>query len=288
MAADNLDDVEVDWNLPPIEPLQVGVGVLVVVVGLLLARLLGVVVRWWLRRRGRSESYSDVFGTLAAWALGIVAFLAALTIAFPSVQPVDVLGGIGILSIAVGIAFQDILSNLFAGVLLLVREPFRTGDQISVGDVRGTVEAITLRETVVRTFDGRRVLIPNSTVHSGVVTVQTGYERVRTSVMVGVAYGTDLDHARQVALEAMDSVDQVSDEPSAEALVSALSSSTIDLELRFWSGARQLETLEARDAVIRAVAAAYDRAGIEMPAEIRVLESGPSFTAALQQASTDR
>lgn len=287
MTTEDLGDVGVDWDLPPVEPLQVGVGVLVVLAGLVLARLVGAGVRWWLRRRGRSRSYADVFGTLGAWAVGILATLAALTIAFPSVQPVDVLGGVGILSIAVGIAFQDILSNLFAGVLLLVREPFRTGDQVAVGEVRGTVEAITLRETVVRTFDGRRVLIPNSTVHGGVVSVQTGYEQVRTAVAVGVAYSTDLGRAREVALGAMREVPLVLSEPEPQALVTTLGASTIDLELRFWSGARQLETLEAKDAVIRAVVKAYDSAGIEMPAEIRVLEAGPTMTSALEQVARD-
>lgn len=278
-----LPDAEVDWNLPPIDAAQVGVGALVVLGALALARL----VRWGLRRwyvwRGRSHSYAQVFSTLVSWGVAALGLGAGLTVAFPSVQPVDVLGGLGIISIAVGIAFQDILGNLFAGVLILTRQPFRTGDQIAVGDVRGTVEGVTLRETVVRTFDGRRVLIPNSTVHNGVLTVQTGYEKVRTSVCVGVAYGTDLDKARTLALDVMRSLPHVSDTPPPQALITALGSSTIDIELRFWSGARQLETLEARDAVIAAVVGAYDDAGVDMPAEIRVLQPTDDLTAALSR-----
>lgn len=245
-------------------------------------------VRWGLRRwyvwRGRSESYARVFSTLASWAVAAMGIAAGLAVAFPSVQPVDVLGGLGIVSIAVGIAFQDILSNLFAGVLILTRQPFAVGDQIAVGEVRGTVEDVTLRETVVRTFDGRRVLIPNSTVHNGVLTVQTGYEKVRTSVCVGVAYLTDLDEARDVALTAMRSLPHVADVPPPQALITALGTSTIDIELRFWSGARQLETLEALDAVVAAVVTAYDAAGIEMPAEIRLLQPTEELATALAEA----
>lgn len=274
----------VDWNLPPVEPFQVLIGLGVAALALVVAKLLGMLVRWTLRRRGRSDSYATVFGTLCTWAAGIVGVGVGLTVAFPSVQPVDVLGGLGIVSIAAGIAFQDVLSNLFSGVLILVREPFKPGDQIAVGEVRGTVEDITLRETVVKTFDGRRVLIPNSTVSEGVLTVQTGYHQVRTSVVVGVAYGTDLDRARQLALQQMREVPQVVDEPDPQALVTELAASTINIELRFWSGARQLETLEAQDAVIAAVVNAYTEAGIDMPADIRVLESGPTFTAALGDA----
>lgn len=271
----------IDWNLPPVDPLQVAAGAAIIVSTLVLAHLAGKLVRWWLRRKGRRASHAQVFGTLAVWGVGIFGVGIGLIVAFPSVDPVDVLGGVGIVSIAVGIAFQDILSNLFAGVLMLVREPFKPRDQIAVGDVRGTVEAVTLRETVVRTFDGRRVLIPNSTVHNGVLTVQTGYERVRTSVAVGVAFQTDLEQARRTALAAMKGLPQVAEEPEPQALVTTLGSSTIEMELRFWSGARQLETLEARDAVIGAVVEEFAEAGIEMPADIRVLESGPSFTAAL-------
>ncbi|MDX5449576.1 MAG: mechanosensitive ion channel family protein [Actinomycetes bacterium] len=285
LNVDPADISEVDWNLPDVEPLQLAVGGGIAVVAVLLARLLGTGVRGFLRWRGRSPNYAQVFGTLSALVLGIVGVGIGLAVAFPSVEPVDVLGGLGIISIAVGIAFQDVLGNLFAGVLILVREPFSERDQIAVGDVRGTVERVTLRETVVKTFDGRRVLIPNSTVHGGVLTVQTGYGAVRTSLMVGVAYDTDLALARRVAVEAMSGLPGVLDEPAPQALVRELGASTIDIELRFWSGARQLETREAQDAVIEAVVTAYAAAGVEMPAEVRVLESGPSFRAALAEAA---
>ncbi len=76
---------------------------------------------------------------------------------FPSVKPVNALGGIGMLSIAAGIAFQTMLGNMFAGIVILARDIFRVGDQIAVQDVAGTVGEINLTSTVVRTFDGRLV-----------------------------------------------------------------------------------------------------------------------------------
>jgi len=158
-----------------------------------------------------------------------------------------------------------VLGNLFAGVILLTREPFRGGDQVAIGDVRGTVVRINLRETEIRTFDGRRVIIPNSVVHDGVVTVQTGYERVRTSVHVGVAYGTDLDQARELGLRTLAAVPGVLADPAPQALVTGLGNVVIEMELRFWSGAKQLETLETRDRVIQAILREFEAAGIEMP-----------------------
>ncbi|WP_324651043.1 mechanosensitive ion channel family protein [Georgenia sp. H159] len=276
--------VEVDWGLPPIEPAQVGVGLLVLVGAYVLGRLLEAALRPYWRWRGRSPSFATVFAMLTKWLVTLIGFGAGLTIAFPSVRPVDVLGGLGVISIAAGIAFQQVLGNLFAGVILLVREPFRGGDQVAIGDVRGTVVSINLRETIVRTFDGRRVVIPNSVVHDGVVTVQTGYEQVRTAVVVGVAYDADLAQAREVALAAMHGLSAVAEDPAPEALVTQLGPSTIDLELRFWSGARQLETLEARSQVISAVVGAYTEHGIAMPAEIRVLEASAGLEQALAHA----
>lgn len=273
---------EVDWGLPPIEPAQVGVGLLVLAGAYVVGRLLERALRPYWRWRGRSHSFSTVFAMLAKWLVIILGAGAALTIAFPSVQPVDVLGGVGIISIAAGIAFQQVLGNLFAGVILLVREPFRRGDQVALGDVRGTVVSINLRETLVRTFDGRRVVIPNSVVHDGVITVQTGYEHVRTSVVLGIGYDADLQLAREVALTAIDGLPGVAATPAPEALITTLGASTIDIELRFWSGARQLETLEARSQVIEAVVAAYAEHDIAMPADIRVLEPSPALEDALK------
>ena len=272
-------------DLPPIEPRQLAIGAGVVVVGLLLAKVLRVVTRWWLARR-RTPSYARVFSTLAAFGLGALAVGAGLTVAFPSVRPVDVLGGLGIVSVAIGIAFQNVLANLFAGVLILVREPFRAGDQIAVGDVRGTVEEVNLRETVVRTFDGRRVLVPNSTVHGEVLTVQTGYTHIRTTVVIGVDYSTDLAQARSVVLDATRRVPGVAEDPAPQCLLTELAPSTINFDLRFWSGARQLEALETRDRVIEAVAAALVDAGVDMPADIRVVQPSPDLMAALDRRST--
>ncbi|NCD19595.1 MAG: mechanosensitive ion channel [Actinobacteria bacterium] len=268
-----------DWGLPEIEPAQLGAGLLVLLVGFAVGLLAQFVLQRYWKWRRRSPSFASVFATLAKWTAVIIAAGAALTVAFPSVEPVNVLGGLGIVSIAAGIAFQQVLGNLFAGVILLTREPFRGGDQVAIGDVRGTIVRTNLRETEIRTFDGRRVIIPNSVIHDGVITVQTGYEKVRTSVDIGVAYGTDLEVARDLAVRTMTDVPGVVADPAPQALVTGLGAITIDIELRFWSGALRLETLETRDRVIQAILREFDAAGIEMPSPtsavvVREAESG--------------
>lgn len=251
---------------------------------LVLFVLAGKVVRPFVRRRlarYRSPSFANVFAKLTSTLLTTVGVLLALTILFPSVKPVDVLTGAGVATIALGIAFQSILGNLLAGILLLFRQPFRGGDQVSIGDVSGTVEEINIRETVLRTYDGRRVLIPNDTVYSEVLTVQTAHPLVRTAMCVGVAYEADLDQARGLALGAVAAVPGVAPEPAPEVLVTRLGESTIDLEVLVWSQPHQLELRRTADAAMRAVKAAFDGAGIEMPAPIVALQATTSFAAAL-------
>lgn len=142
---------------------------------------------------------------------------------------------------------------------------------------------MNLRETVVRTFNGRRVLVPNSTVHGEILTVQTGYTHIRTTVVIGVDYATDLALARSVALEAVHGVPGVVGDPPPQCLLTELAASTINFELRLWSGARQLEALETRNRVIERVAGALIDAGVDMPAEIRVVQPSPDLMAAIQR-----
>lgn len=257
----------------------IAIGVLVVLVAI--GRVLRRLVRWRLAKH-RTRSFANVFGNLAGTASTILGVLFAITIVFPSVRPVDVLAGAGLLTVAVGFAFQDILSNLLAGVLLLFRQPFVGGDQIEVIDHVGTVVEINIRETVIKTFDGRRVLIPNREVYTNAITVQTGFPRIRTKAVVGIAYEADMSRAREVALDAVQGVEGVAAEPAPEALYVELAASTVNLEVFFWSDSHQLEVLRTQDRVLEAVKNAMEDAGIELPVEIVALQATSSFAAALQ------
>lgn len=127
-------------------------GAVVLAVGLVLAWVVRLVVRWVLRARGRGASAVRVFGSIVGWAVALLALGVAFTVVFPSIKPVDLIGGIGIVSITAGIAFQTVLGNMFAGIVILARDRFNVGDQVHVGDVRGTVEDIGLSSTVIPSF----------------------------------------------------------------------------------------------------------------------------------------
>lgn len=269
------------WEALP----RIGVAIAVIIVGYVLSRL----VRSGLNRilRGsRTESFARVMSKLAGWILFGVAALSATAAAFPSVQPVDLLAGLGFFSVAVGFAFQDILENTLSGVLLLFRQPFESGDQIEVQGQTGTVEAITTRETRIKTYDGQLVLIPNRDVYKNVIRVQTHFEDRRLSFVAGIAYENDPVDACRVIEQTLRDLDGVASEPPVEALISELGVSTVNIEARFWGGPRQHEGRLLLDQAIKAVKAALDTAEIEMPADIIALQATPSLAAAIRGDDT--
>lgn len=260
---------------------RLGVALAIIVVAVLVARI----TRWGLRRRftrTRTPSFAQVMSRVAGVVVLVVGVLVAITVTFPSVKPVDVLASLGFFSIAVGFAFQDILENTLAGILLLFRQPFRGGDQIDLDGQRGTVQDITIRETRLRTFDGELLLVPNSQVYKSRLLVQTAYPEKRWSVLVGVSYDDDLDTARAAAIEAVDSVPEVLLEPRPQALLVELGASTVNIEVQFWTGSRQGDGLQTRDRVIDAIKTHMDAHEVSMPSDIVELAATRSFAAALR------
>lgn len=268
--------------LPPVTMEGILYGLAVIIAAWVLSRLVGLAVRALLRWRHRSPSAAAVFGRLAGWAVLLLGIGAGLTVAFPSVRPVDVLGGVGVISIAAGIAFQTVLGNMFAGIVLVSRDIFRVGDQIAVADHAGTITRIDATSTTLRTFDGRLVIVPNGVLHSEVVAVQTGFERIRTTVAVDIDDSADLALARKVAVEAMAGLPSVLDEPAPDALLSEVGTTTVRMELRFWSGALQLETRAAQHDVILAVLAALREHDIKTGSDVLVIEPGPQAQSLLR------
>ncbi|MDO5662468.1 MAG: mechanosensitive ion channel [Brachybacterium sp.] len=255
-----------------------------VVLGQALRHLVAAILRW----RGRSSGSAKIFGRLAAWTTLLLGIGAALTILFPSVKPVNILGGLGVVSIAAGIAFQTVLGNMFAGMVILARDLYKVGDQIAVEDVRGNVVAMGLSSTSLRTFEGKLVVIPNSILHSRLVTVQTGFEHVRSSVMVELDVTADLDRAQSVALRAMEDLPEVYTDPAPQAFLTAIGTGSISMELRFWSGARQLDTRTAQHAVIRSVLQEFAAHGVKTGSDTHTVEAGPELAAHLGRVGRTR
>jgi small conductance mechanosensitive channel len=287
-------DVDLDPVAQVVEAVETAIATfLSVLPGLLLGALiltLFVVVGRFLRRRleprlaeARTPSFGRVFATLIYAALWVAGLLVALPIAFPTLNAATVLGGLGLLGVAAGFAFQDILSNLLAGVLLIFRQPFTGGDVIEVNGLRGTVEGITIRETRLKTFDGRLLIIPNHDVYTNAIEVQTAYDAVRSSAVVGVAYGSDLAAAREIALRTVKDIDGVAAEPAPQAFYTELGASAVDLDVRYWTDPQQASVRATQDRVVEAIHDAFEAEGIDIPFDIVTLDADDSFAEAMRR-----
>lgn len=229
----------------------------------------------------RTPSFGSVFSTLTYVGIVVLGLVVALPIAFPSLSIATMLGGLGLLGVAAGFAFQDILSNLLAGILLIFRQPFVTGDQIEVNGLSGTVQGITIRETRLKTFDGRLIVVPNADVYTNAINVQTHFGKVRSSFVTGVAYGTDLAQARRIALDTLADIDGVLDHPAPEAYYTEHGGSAVGLDLRYWTDPHQAQLRRLQDQVAERIHDAYEDAGVDIPFDIVTLDAGDSFARAI-------
>lgn len=208
------------------------------------------------------------FSYVATWILGV---LIASTLAFPDLNPGDIIGLLGLGSVAIGFAFQDIFKNFLAGVLLLLQEPFSIGDQIIVNEFEGTVEEIALRSTQIRTYQGVLVVVPNSIVFTSPVRVLTARPQRRTDLAIGVDYNTPLPMAITTLIEATNTVEEIYPSPSVEVDVVGFGDSSIDLVVRYWTNPEKKSVRRIQTQVMVALKQACDKADINIPYPIRTI-----------------
>ena len=147
---------------------------LIFIAFLIVASIAKSLVRRLAVRRSTHQGIALLLGRLVHTSIVVLGFLVAFSVVAPSFQAGDLIKLLGIGSVAIGFAFQNILQNFLAGVLLLVQEPFRLGDFISVTGIEGSVEDIQARATVVRTKEGKHVVIPNAVIFTNPVAVGKG------------------------------------------------------------------------------------------------------------------
>ncbi|NMF85483.1 mechanosensitive ion channel family protein [Nodosilinea sp. P-1105] len=205
---------------------------------------------------------------IGTWAIGLII---AAVVAFPDLRLGDIIGLLGLGSVAIGFAFQDIFKNFLAGILLLIEEPFSLGDQVIMGDYEGTVELIKVRSTQLRTYTGELVEIPNAIVFTNPVRVLTAFRSRRTDLDIGVDYTTPLPLAKGTFLDVLNRADGVLSHPEPEVDVIGFGDSSIDFKLRYWTTPQMAEVRRIQTQVAMALKAACDEAGITIPYPIRTV-----------------
>ena len=254
---------------------QLVIAGLVLVATFFLVGFAGRFAGWLAKRAHLRSSLADLVRLVVRTVIWFVGLMLAAVIVFPGFGFGQLIATTGLLSIALGFAFQDIFENAFAGVLILWRFPLEIGDFIEVPSVNimGRVEDIEIRMTQIRLTNGELVLMPNSTIYKNVVKVLTNQPKRRMTVACGIAYGEDVAEGRRVMREAVEgcpSVDQGGGH-GVEVYAQAFGASSIDFEVTWWTGATPLEQRKSRDEVVEAVKAALDTAGIEIPYPYRTL-----------------
>lgn len=208
---------------------------------------------------------AELLGGLAVWIFSILGLLLAAVVIFPTFRPGDLLAGLGITSVAIGFAFKDILQNWLAGVFILWRRPFQIGDQIRTKEHEGTVEDINVRSTRLKTYDGERVVVPNSDVYTSTILVRTAYGTRRIGFTVGVGYGCDLEAARDAIRQVLERTEGVLSDPPPLAHVVELAPSSVNFNVYFWTAADQANVIRVRDRVATGIKLALDAAGVDIP-----------------------
>jgi small conductance mechanosensitive channel len=201
-----------------------------------LARVVRRTVERALRRGGAERHVVVVVATLAFYGAVAVGLVVALSLG--GVNLGVLVGSLGLATVALGFALQDIVSNFTAGIVLLLEHPFTEGDHIAIAEAEGEVEEIRVRATRLRAPDGQLVLVPNKLLFTQVLTNSTATMRRRVEVLLEVPYGQDAARARELLLEVAAGLEGVSDDPEPRLLTQQLGQGARRLRLTFWVDSR--------------------------------------------------
>lgn len=246
---------------------------------LLAIALLVVIAAWWLagrlaqatvlyRRLSDSVLVQGLASQLAKAIVIVFGVFIALELLDATALVGAVLGSVGVVSLALGLAFRDIAENYLASIILSVRRPFRTKDVVEIDGVTGRVIRMTTRETVLMTFDGNHVLFPNSMVFKSRIVNVTRADKRR--FMVNVGFGTDVDLIRAIELGIgkLREIPAVLETPAPSAWIEELGDSNVVVKFVGWIDQRESDFNRVQSEAIRLVKETMDDEGLDMPEPI--------------------
>lgn len=212
----------------------VAIGILII--AWLLAKLVRALVRKAVSRTS-TQGHVDILVSRAAG--GFVIFLGILSaLSEIGMSLSAAMATLGLASVGIGFALQDVLSNFFAGVILLIQHPFQIGDQVRLSDQEGVVENVRMRDTQLLTFAGERVFVPNKTVFNSPIINFSSTPSLREEVRIALKYAADIPGARRIAREAMAATGGIQEQPAPTVMVEPEKEHVV-LALRFWTGSER-------------------------------------------------
>lgn len=236
-----------------------------------IAQFAGKVVKKTAKHTVRNNSlqvFAQQVTHVAIWGMGL---LLASVFLFPDLRLGDLVGLLGLSSVAFGFAFQDIFKNFLAGIFLLLQEPFRIGDRIAVADYEGSVVEVALRSTQIQTYTGEMVVMPNSILLTNPVRVLTALPNRRTDLALGVDNSLPFATTKEKLLAAIAEVEGVLTDPQPEIDVTSFSGHFLDLVIRYWTFPEIEEVRRTQTKTILALKQACDLANLNIESPIRIV-----------------
>ncbi|UJF23900.1 mechanosensitive ion channel [Suttonella sp. R2A3] len=225
-------------------------------------------LHYFIRLQSRRHDFDESLTLLLKNIVRILLVLLGIYLIFRQfgVNLLPILGGLGVVGLAVGFAAQDILANFISGITLLIDRPFRIGDWIRTNDHEGRVKGLTLRTTRIRTRNNEYVSIPNKDLAGSVVTNLSHGGPLRVDIPLGVAYKSDIDQVREVLLEVIESFEVVLTRPAPVVMVKELGDSSVNVLMRIWLSDEDLGRYPTiRMTILEAAKKALDAHEIEIP-----------------------
>lgn len=221
-----------------------------------------------------NKTVSSVISSVVTAVFGLVALFLILSILNLDKALTSLLASAGVIGLAVGLALQEPLMNLFSGVMMSVRELFNLDDLVETNNYFGKIKKIDLRSTLIELPTGELVTIPNKEVLQEPLKNYTASGKRKVVVECGVSYGDDLEKVKKITLETVSKT--INDDPeNIDFYYTSFGDSSINFMLRFWrNDVSQPSILGAKSEVIMAIKSAFDANDISIPFPIRTLDFG--------------
>lgn len=223
----------------------------------------------FLRNRVRARLLQSVLALSTGALVFLIGVYVVLRISGLSQLAFTVIGGTGLVGLALGIAFRDITENFLASIFLSIHRPFKTGDLVEVSAITGYVRQLNSRTTVLMNLDGNLMQIPNSIVYKNIICNFTANPNRRESFIVGIGYDDSIAEAQKIARTVLAGHPAVLEVPEPWVLVDSMGKATINLRIYFWLNGEEHSFLKVRSSVIRLLKHAFQEGGISMPDEAR-------------------
>ena len=233
----------------------------IIIVGLIIARMISNAVNRLMISRKIDATVADFLSALVRY--GIIAFTLIAALGRVGVQTASVIAVLGAAGLAVGLALQGALSNLAAGVLLVMFRPFRAGEYVDLGGVAGTVLSVQIFSTTMRTADGKIIVIPNGKIIAGNIINFSREPARRNEFIIGVAYDSDIDQVKQILTDIIQSEDRILKDREMTVRLNELGASSINFVVRVWSNSGDLQNVYWD--VLERIKREFDAAGISFP-----------------------